>query len=66
MSRETYYVKSVILGDTLEQTITASDGRRQDDFVFSDDGERMELHVVLVAEHLPQPLDYTLEFRRLR
>jgi len=25
----------------------------------------MALHVVLEAEHLPGPLDYTLEFRRL-
>jgi len=34
-------------------------------FVFVDGGERMALHVVLEAEHLPGPLDYTLEFRRL-
>jgi hypothetical protein len=66
VSRETYYVKSSIFGDTLQQTITASDGHRRDDFVFSDDGECVALHVVLVAEHLPAPLDYTLEFRRLR
>jgi hypothetical protein len=88
VSKETYYVKSTISGDTLHQTITASDGHRQDDFTFSDEaGDRLalgaaerglptdmlyprvawvQLHVVLVAEHLPQPLDYTLEFRRVR
>jgi hypothetical protein len=65
VSRETYYVKSLLSGDTLHQTITASDGHRDDDFAFLDGGERLELHVVLEAEHLPGPLDYTLEFRRL-
>jgi hypothetical protein len=54
VSRETYYVKSLLSGDTLN-----------DDFAFLDGGERLELHVVLEAEHLPGPLDYTLEFRRL-
>jgi hypothetical protein len=43
----------------------SSDGHRNDDFVFFDGGERMVLHVLLEAEHLPGPLDYTLEFRRL-
>jgi hypothetical protein len=66
VSKETYYVTSLVAGDTLKQRITASDGHRNDDFVFFDGGERMELHVVLVAEHLPAPLDYTLEFRRVR
>jgi hypothetical protein len=65
VSKETYYVSSALAGDTLHQVITASDGHRNDDFVFVDGGERMELHVVLEAEHLPGPLDYTLEFRRL-
>jgi hypothetical protein len=65
VSKETYYVKSAFAGDTLHQTITASDGHRQDDFVFLDGGERLQLHVLLEAEHLPGPLDYTLEFRRL-
>jgi len=65
VSKETYYVSSVFAGDTLHQVITASDGHRNDDFVFLDGGERMELHVVLEAEHLPGPLDYSLEFRRL-
>jgi hypothetical protein len=65
VSRETYYVNSGFSGDTLHQVITASDGHRNDDFVFLDGGERLEIHVVLEAEHLPGPLDYTLEFRRL-
>ena len=65
VSRETYFVRAAFSGDTLHQVITASDGHRNDDFVFLDGGERMELHVVLEAEHLPGPLDYTLEFRRL-
>jgi hypothetical protein len=65
VSRETYYVRSAIAGDTLHQTIIASDGHRQDDFVFLNGGQRLELHVVLTADRLPSPLDYTLEFRRL-
>jgi hypothetical protein len=65
VSKETYYVSSVLSGDTLHQVITASDGHRNDDFVFFDGGEHMVLHVLLEAEHLPGPLDYTLEFRRL-
>ena len=65
VSKETYHVTSRFTGDTLHQVITASDGHRNDDFIFLDGGERIELHVVLEAEHLPGPLDYTLEFRRL-
>lgn len=65
VSKETYSVRSAFAGDTLHQIITASDGHRNDDFVFCDGGERIELHVVLEAEHLPGPLDYTLEYRRL-
>ena len=65
VSKETYFVRTALSGDTLHQLITASDGHRQDDFVFVDGGERVELHVVLIAEHLPGPLSYTLEFRRL-
>lgn len=65
VSRETYHVKSAVSADTLHQTITASGGHRQDDFALVDGGERLELHIVLEAEHLPGPLDYTLEFRRL-
>lgn len=55
MSKETYLVKSTFAGDTLHQVIAASDGHRNDDFVFLDGGERLELHVVLEAEHLPGP-----------
>ena len=58
-------MSSVLSGDTLHHVITASDGHRNDDFVFFDGGEHVELHVLLEAEHLPGPLDYTLEFRRL-
>jgi hypothetical protein len=58
----------VVTFDSHPPIVTARDGTkapRNDDFVFFDGGERMDLHVVLEAEHLPAPLDYTLEFRRL-
>ncbi|HXB25051.1 MAG TPA: hypothetical protein VNV25_10015 [Gemmatimonadaceae bacterium] len=47
-----------------DDSLVATFGHRNDDDVFVDGGERMVLHVVLEAEHLPGPLDYTLEFRR--
>jgi hypothetical protein len=65
VSRETYRVKATVAGDTLHQTILASDGHRIDDFVFSDDGNRVRLDVRLFAERLPAPLMYSLTFRRL-
>jgi hypothetical protein len=47
-----------------DDSLVVTYGHRNDDVVFVDGGERMVLHVVLEAEHLPGPLDYTLEFRR--
>jgi hypothetical protein len=64
VSREIYRVKAMVAGDTLHQTIVASDGHRVDDFVFSDGGERVRLDVRLYADRLPAPLTYSLMFRR--
>jgi hypothetical protein len=64
VSRETYTVHIAFAGDTLHQEILASDGAREDDFVFSDSGGRIIMHVTLRADRLPTPLVYTLVFRR--
>jgi hypothetical protein len=65
VSREVYRVTAVVAGDTLHQTIMASDGHRLDDFVFSGGGDRVRLDVRLYADRLPAPLTYSLTFRRL-
>jgi hypothetical protein len=65
VSREVYRVQATVAGDTLHQTIMASDGRRIDDFVFSDAGQKVRLDVRLFADRLPAPLIYSLIFRRV-
>jgi hypothetical protein len=65
VSKEVYRVEAVVAGDTLHQTIIASDGHRQDDFIFSHGGERVRLDVRLYADRLPAPLTYSLTFQRL-
>jgi len=64
VSKELYHVHAAVAGDTLVQTILASDGRRVDEFVLTPDGARVHLHVTLYAERLPTPLSYSLTFRR--
>jgi hypothetical protein len=66
VSKETYRVKATVAGDTLHQTIVASDGHRIDDFIFSDEGTRVRLDVRLFAERLPAPLMYSLTFHRVQ
>jgi hypothetical protein len=64
VSSETYLTHIVFATDTLRQEILASDGAREDDFVFTDNGDRVVMHVTLRADLLPTPLVYTLVFRR--
>lgn len=61
---ELYDVWMTESGDTLRQVIHSEDGQRENDFVFLDGGDRLELHVVLSTERLPMPLRYMLSFRR--
>lgn len=61
---ERYQVHIALAGDTLRQVIATDDGQRENDFVFLDDGARVELHVTLTADRLPMPLRYTLLYRR--
>jgi hypothetical protein len=61
---ERYQVHIAPAGDTLRQVIATDDGQRENDFVFLDDGARVELHVTLTAERLPIPLRYMLLYRR--
>jgi hypothetical protein len=63
-THEWYQVRMVPSGDTLRQIIKTDDGQRENDFVFLDDGARVALHVILTADRLPIPLQYTLLYRR--
>jgi hypothetical protein len=63
-TREMYEVRIVQSGDTLRQEIATDDGKRENYFLFLEGGARIELHVVLTADRLPRPLNYTLIFRR--
>jgi hypothetical protein len=63
-THEWYQVRIVLAGDTLRQIIKTDDGQRENDFVFLDDGARVALHVILTAERLLIPLQYTLLYRR--
>lgn len=63
-THEWYQVRLVPSGDTLRQIIKTDDGQRENDFVFLDDGARVALHVILTADRLPIPLQYTLLYRR--
>jgi hypothetical protein len=64
VSEEIYRVRVTSAADTLHQLISASDGWRADDFIFSDGGRRVELHVTLKADLLPKPVVYGLVFER--
>ena len=50
----------------MQQIIATDDGDRENDFVFLDGGATIEMHVILRAERLPTPLQYTEVFREVR
>jgi hypothetical protein len=64
-THEWYQVRTVLAGDTVRQIIKTDDGQRENDFEFLDDGARVALHVILTADRLPIPLQYTLFYRRV-
>jgi hypothetical protein len=51
-------------GDTVRQVITAHDGQRENELIFSSDGERLQLHVTVTSHRLPRPLVYDLVFHK--
>jgi hypothetical protein len=64
LAKETDKAHVVIDGDTLRQTISASDGDRENAISFGDDGARLHLQVTVTSHRLPKPLVYQLLFRR--
>jgi hypothetical protein len=64
LAKETDKAHVAIAGDTLRETISASDGDRENAISFSDGGARLHLRVTVTSHRLPKPLVYQLLFRR--
>ena len=64
LTHEDYQAHATRSGDTTSQVIVAPDGARTNAYVFTENGTRLELRVTISSHRLPQPLTYTLRFRR--
>ncbi len=64
LTNEDYKAHAEQAGDTTSQIIVAPDGVRKNSYVSSDGGARLQLLVTVTSHRLPQPLHYTLLFRR--
>ena len=64
LNNDSYRIRAVQAGDTLEQVFTATDGERTNALVFDPESGRLAVHVTVTSHRLPQPLEYTLVFRR--
>lgn len=64
MTKEDYHAHAEQSADTTTQIIVAPDGERRNTYVFREDGARLDLVVTISSHRLPQPLRYTLRFRR--
>ena len=64
LAKETDKAHVAIAGDTLRETISASDGDRENAITFGDGGARLHLRVTVTSHRLPKPLTYQLLFRR--
>lgn len=63
LAKETDQAHVVVAGDTVRQTLVASDGDRENALIFGDGG-RLGLRVTVTSHRLPKPLVYELLFRR--
>jgi hypothetical protein len=52
-------------GDRLRQVFAAEDGRRENVWSLSPDGNTLTLNVTVTSGRLPQPLNYRLVYRRV-
>lgn len=50
--------------DSIYQTFRAPDGEKTTVYRFSPDGERLTLDITLTSPRLPEPLRYSLQYRR--
>jgi hypothetical protein len=64
LTNEDYRAHAERHADTAAQVIVAPDGERTNEYVFTDNGARLELHVTVSSHRLPRPLTYTLRFKR--
>jgi hypothetical protein len=63
---ETLDVSTAWSGNTLRQTFAAEDGRRENAYTLSPDGNTLTLNVTVTSGRLPQPLTYKLVYQRQR
>lgn len=61
---EVFDVSTRWVGEGLEQTFAAEDGKRVNRFVLAPDGKKLTMHVTVSSGKLPQPLTYKLVYRR--
>ncbi|MFP5503687.1 MAG: hypothetical protein ACLGIN_14445 [Candidatus Sericytochromatia bacterium] len=61
---EVFDVSTRWVGESLEQTFSAEDGKRVNRFSLGPDGQKLTMKVTVSSGKLPQPLTYTLVYRR--
>jgi hypothetical protein len=61
---EEFTIRTAWRERTLTRTFTAEDGERVNTYDFGADGSTLTMRVVLTSPQLPQPLTYTLVYRR--
>jgi hypothetical protein len=64
LAKETDHAHVMVAGDTVRQTIAASDGDRENALTFADAGARLRIRVTVSSHRLPKPLVYDLLFQR--
>jgi hypothetical protein len=61
---EVFDVSTTLQGNRLRQVFAAEDGRRENVFTLSPDGNTLTMNVTVSSGRLPEPLTYKLVFRR--
>jgi hypothetical protein len=61
---ETFMVTTVREGRVIRRTFRADDGQRASSYAISPDGGTLTMTVVVTSPQLPDPLTYTLVYRR--
>lgn len=52
------------VGDTLKSRYVAEDGAKQIDFERTPDGQGMIMHVTVISSKLPEPIKYSIAYKR--
>lgn len=55
----------VLAGDRMTQVFVSDDGKRQNEFTLSKDGQGLTLKVTLSATKLSAPVVYSLSYKRV-